>query len=129
DAVCLDGFSPGVVFTQSRSRGRSWSTPLRLDGSLRYSDKPTLVLSHAGTDLYVAFNSRYALYVAASHDGGAAWLPPVRATTRHLWYYSYGGTVAPDGSIWFAVDGEAGRDQTGAGHVGLVTSSDGGASW
>jgi hypothetical protein len=31
--------------------------------------------------------------------------------------------------MWFAVDGEAGTNQTGDGHVGLVTSSDGGATW
>jgi BNR repeat-like domain len=129
DAVCLDGFSPGVVFTQSRNRGRDWSAPVRLDGALRYSDKPTLAVSHSGSDVYVAFNARYALYVAASHDGGVSWLEPVRATTRHRWYYSYGGTVAPDGSVWFAADGETGRNQTGDGHIELVTSSDGGSSW
>jgi len=99
DAVCLDGFSPGVVFSQSRDRGRSWSLPVRLDGSLRYSDKPTLALSPSGREVYVAFNVRYALYVAASHDGGATWQAAVRATTRRFWYYSLGGTVAPDGSV------------------------------
>jgi len=129
DAVCLDGFRPGVVFSQSHDRGRSWSLPVRLDGSLRYSDKPTLALAPSGRDVYVAFNVRYALYVAASHDGGATWQAAVRATTRRLWYYSLGGTIAPDGSVWFAVDGEAGYDQTGDGHVELVTSADGGGSW
>ena len=34
-----------------------------------------------------------------------------------------------NGSIWFAVDGETGPDETRGGHVGLVTSSDGGATW
>lgn len=129
DAVCLNGFSPGVVFTQSRDHGRTWSTSVRLDGSLHYSDKPTLVVSASGQDVYVAFNARYALYVASSHDGGVTWNEPVKATSEHLWYYSYGGTTAPDGSAWFAIDGEAGRDETGDGHVELVTSSDGGATW
>jgi len=129
DAICLNGFSPGVVFTQSLDHGQTWSATVRLDGSLRYSDKPTLAVSPSGTDVYVAFNVRYALYVAASHDGGTTWSPPIRATSAHLWYYSYGGTVARDGSVWFAVDGEDGRDQTGNGYVGLVTSSDGGTTW
>jgi BNR repeat-like domain len=129
EAVCLDGWSPGVVFTQSHDRGRSWSAPVRLDGSFRYSDKPTLTLSPSGRDIYVAFNVRYALYVAATHDGGATWQAAVRATTRRLWYYSLSGTVAPDGSVWFAVDGESGHDETGAGHIALVSSSDGGGSW
>jgi hypothetical protein len=129
DAVCLNGFRPGVVFTQSRDRGRRWSASIRLDGALRYSDKPTLAVSANGSDVYVAFNARYALYVAASHDGGTTWQPPVRATSAHLWYYSYGGTVAPDGSVWFAVDGEAGRSQTRGGAIAVVSSHDGGVTW
>ncbi|MBV8344131.1 MAG: exo-alpha-sialidase, partial [Candidatus Eremiobacteraeota bacterium] len=129
DAVCLDGFRPGVVFTRSRDRGATWSAAVRLDDSLHYSDKPTLVISRDGKDVYVAYNVRYALYVTASHDYGVTWNAPVRATTEHYWYYPYGGTVAPNGSVWFAVDGEAGRNQTGAGHVELVTSRDGGAAW
>jgi hypothetical protein len=129
DAVCLNGFLPGVAFAQSHDHGATWSRSVRLDGSLRYSDKPTLVLAAGGRDIYVAYNKGYALYVTASHDGGATWRAPMKATTAHFWYYSYGGAAARDGSIWFAVDGEAGRNQTGAGHVQLVTSSDRGATW
>jgi hypothetical protein len=129
DVVCLDNFLPGVVFTQSSDRGKTWSAPLRLDRFQRYSDKPTLLVSPSGADVYVAYNDFYALYVAVSHDGGRSWNRPVRATTAHLWYYSYGGTIAPDGSVWFAVDGEAGKSQTGDGHIALVRSVDGGASW
>ncbi len=128
-AVCLDGFRPGVAFTRSRDHGRLWSTTVRLDGTLRYSDKPTLAVSPSGKDVYVSFNSFNALYVAMSHDYGESWTAPVKATTAREWYYSYGGAVAPNGSIWFAVDGETGPDETRSGHVGLVTSSDGGATW
>ena len=127
DAVCLDGFRPGVVFARSRDHGRTWAADIRLDKPLHYSDKPTLVVS--GNDVYVAFNSYNALYVASSHDGGTTWEPPVRATSEHRWYYSYSGTAAPDGSVWFAVDGETGRDETRDGHIELVTSADRGATW
>lgn len=130
DVVCLNGFArPGIVFAQSRDHGSTWSKAVRLDGSLNYGDKPTLVLAANGKDVYVSFSGGYALYVAVSHDYGASWAAPVRATKRHFWYYSLGGTAGPDGTAWFAVDGEAGRDQTGAGHVGLVRSSDGGHTW
>lgn len=129
DAICLDGFLPGVVFTQSLDHGQRWSKAVRLDRPLRYSDKPELVVSPSGKDVYVAFNSGFALYVASSHDGGATWQQPVKATSERLWYYAYAGTEAADGSIWFAVDGEAGHNQTGDGHVELVTSADGGVTW
>ena len=129
NAVCLDNYLPGVVFTQSHDRGKTWSAPVRLDGRRAYSDKPILLVSPSGSDVYVAFNDRFALDVAASHDGGATWQPAVRATTRALWYYPYGGTVAPNGTVWFAVDGERGKNQTGGGDLGLVRSNDGGASW
>ncbi len=129
DVVCLDNFLPGVVFTQSRDNGRTWSAPVRLDRFQRYSDKPTLLVSASGADVYVSYNDFFALYVAVSHDGGRSWNRPVLATRRHLWYYSLGGTIAPSGSVWFAVDGEAGKNQTGDGHIALVRSVDGGSSW
>ncbi len=129
DAVCLNGFLPGVAFAQSHDHGRTWSRAVRLDKPLGYSDKPTMTLSADGRDVYVAFNSYNALYVAASHDGGSSWQPAVKATHERLWYYSYTGATAPDGSVWFAVDGETGKNQTAGGRVELLTSADRGATW
>lgn len=129
DVICLNGFNPGVAFARSRDHGGRWSPTVRLDGSLHYSDKPTLAISESGKDVYVAFNHFNALYVAVSHDHGASWSPPVKATSKRRWYYSLSGTVAPNGVVWFAVDGETGKDETGDGYEELVTSSDGGATW
>jgi hypothetical protein len=129
DIICLNGFRPGVVFSHSSDHGENWSEAVRLDGSLKYSDKPTLAISAPGADIYVAYNVRYALYVTVSHNYGNSWSAPVKATAGRYWYYSYGGTVARNGTVWFAVDGEAGKNQTGAGHVELVTSSDRGSTW
>ncbi|GAC1655333.1 MAG: hypothetical protein NVS9B12_06380 [Vulcanimicrobiaceae bacterium] len=129
DAVCLDNFLPGVVFTRSLDHGQTFSEPVRLDGNLKYSDKPVLLVSRSGQDLYAAFNVRFALYVAASHDGGLTWSAPVKASTENYWYYPTGGAVSSDGSVWFAVDGEAGPNQTHQGRIELLKSSDGGASW
>ncbi len=129
DVVCLDGFRPGVVFARSHDHGASWSKAVRLDDKMQYSDKPTLAISPAGKDVYVAYNSYYALYVSVSHDYGVTWAAPVRATAHRRWYYSLSGTVGRDGAVWFAVDGETGRDETGDGHVSLVTSADKGVAW
>ena len=120
--VCLDGFRPGAVFARSRDHGASWSKAVRLDGKMHYSDKPTLAISPQGKDVYVSYNARYALYVSASHDYGATWSAPVRATAKRRWYYSLSGAVGRDGAVWFAVDGETGKNETGNGHVSLVTS-------
>jgi hypothetical protein len=128
-AACLDNFSPGVVFSRSRDHGATWRAPVRVDGSLHYSDKPQLVISPSGRDVYIAFNARFALYVASSHDYGATWGSAVKASVERLWYYPYGGAVAPDGSVWFAVDGEGGHGQTRAGHVEAINSGDGGTTW
>ncbi|MFY9709832.1 MAG: sialidase family protein [Candidatus Cybelea sp.] len=127
--VCLDGFRPGAVFARSRDHGASWSKAVRLDGKLKYSDKPTMAISPDGKNVYVAYNSYYSLRVSVSHDYGRTWAAPVRATTHHRWYYSLSGAVGRDGAVWFAVDGETGRDETGDGHVSLIRSADGGATW
>ena len=119
--------------SSSRSRaitGVRGAATVRLDATiLRYSDKPTLVLSPSGKDVYVAFNGGTRSYVASSHDGGATWQAPVKATSEHLWYYSYGGTAAPTVPFGLRLTARAGRDETGDGHVELVTSGDGGATW
>lgn len=129
DAVCLDNYRPGVVFTRSSDHGASFSAPVHVDGTLKYSDHPVLLVSPSGRDIYVAYNDYNAMYVSASHDSGATWSAPVKATTHAYWYYPTGGAIAPNGSVWFAVDGETGKNQTGDGHLGLVSSSDGGSTW
>ncbi len=129
DAVCLNGFLPGVAFARSHDHGRTWSRTIRLDRPRHYSDKGILAVSLSGKDVYVAFNSYNALFVATSHDGGGTWHAPLKATTENRWYYPYSAAVAPDGSVWFAVGGESGHDQTGNVHEELVTSADGGNTW
>ncbi|HEY1653918.1 MAG TPA: sialidase family protein [Candidatus Tumulicola sp.] len=129
DVACLDNYLPGVVFAQSHDHGTSWSAPIRLDGNHPYSDKPILLIGPSGSDVYVAFNAYDKLLVAASHDGGTTWAPPVKASSQLRWYYPSGGTVGRDGSVWFAVDGEGGKNETGAGQIALLRSTDGGATW
>ena len=110
--VFLQTFDPGSVLFKSTDHGTTWSGPFPMNGALTYNDKPILVISPSGQDVYVAFNVKLASYVAVSHDGGQTFVQ-VQTSNETLWWYTYGGTYAPDGSVYFAQAGEAGAKTTG----------------
>src|SRR2546426_1607211 len=83
-----------------------------MNGAIRYNDKPTLVISPSGQDVYVAFNVKLSSYVAVSHNAGQT-VAQVQTSNESLWWYTYGGTYAPDGSVYFAQAGEAGAKTNG----------------
>src|SRR2546425_9596832 len=85
-----------------------------MNGALTYNDKPILLISPSGQDVYVAFNVKLASYVAVSHDAGRTFAQ-VKTSNESLWWYTYGGTYAPDGSVYFAQAGEAGAKTNGKG--------------
>jgi hypothetical protein len=111
----MNTYDPGVVLFTSTDRGNSWSGPVTMNGSLTYMDKPILVISPTGHDVYVSFNGKHSSYVVASHDGGQTFLPPTKTDTDtlDLWWYSDGGTVAPDGTVFFSENGESGSASGG----------------
>ena len=55
----LDQFDPGVELFTSHDGGDSWSHPITMNGGLSYMDKPMLVISPSGQDVYVAFNGKF----------------------------------------------------------------------
>src|SRR2546426_573626 len=110
--VFLQTFDPGSVLFKSTDHGTSWSGPFTMNGALSYNDKPILVIAPSGQDVYVAFNVKLASYVAVSHDAGRTFAQ-VRTSNESLWWYTYGGTYAPDGSVYFAQVGEAGAKTNG----------------
>ncbi len=110
--VFLVSFDPGSVLFKSSDHGQTWAGPVRMNSGLGYNDKPILVISPSGKDVYVAFNAKLASYVAVSHDFGQTFTP-VRTSNESLWWYTYGGTYAPDGSVYFAQVGEAGAKTNG----------------
>ena len=114
-AVFLQTFDPGSVLFKSTDHGTTWSGPYTMNGALTYNDKPILVISPSGQDVYVAFNVKLSSYVAVSHDYGQTFA--LRQTSNEsLWWYTYGGTYrAADGSVFFAQAGEAGISSNGAG--------------
>jgi hypothetical protein len=124
----LDQFDPGVQLFTSTNGGDTWSAPVTMNGGLRYMDKPVLVISPSGRDVYVAFNDKFDNMVVASHDYGRSFLPPQKVNDDHLWWYADGGAYAPNGDIYFAQNGEQslsghGHDFDGPSEVALLRCS------
>src|SRR5437899_44049 len=78
-----------------------------MNGSLSYNDKPILAISPSGQDVYLAFNDKTDAYAVASHDYGATFSAPVKTNADDFEYLAYGGTVAPNGNVYFGETGEA----------------------
>ena len=110
----LDQYDPGVQLFTSHDGGDTWSPPITMNGELTYMDKPILVISPSGRDVYVAFNHKFDNMVVASHDYGQSFLPPQKVNEDHLWWYANSGAYAPNGNVYFALNGE--RSLSGHGH-------------
>src|SRR5215831_18722373 len=120
--VFLNTFDPGAVLFKSHDGGASWQGPITMNGPLKYMDKPVLVISPTGKDVYVAFNGKLNSYVVASHQFGnpGTFLPPQQINGEDdLWWYPDGGAIAPDGTVYFSENGESGQpgSPTNGGHV------------
>jgi len=136
-ASYLNKFNPGATLQKSFDHGRTWSAPVAVAAkSAKSNDKPWLAISPGGRDVYVAFNGGGSSgnkgtggtsYVASSHDYGATFGPAVRTSSGKLAWFVWSGTVAPDGSVYFAEDAE---DLTTKGaELAIVSSTDGGLTW
>jgi hypothetical protein len=126
-AAWLNDFVPGVVFSRSSDHGRTWTRPKAVMGKLEFSDKPILVISPSGRDVYIAFNASDS-YMVASHDRGDHFSAPVRTNDDDRYYFADAGYVAPNGVVTFS---EASYTQTSTGPVFIHTmrSTDGGRGW
>jgi hypothetical protein len=127
-AAWLNTFNPGTVLAKSFDRGRTWTTPVTTNGSLSYNDKPALAISPSGKDVYLAFDDKTDAYSVASHDYGASFFAPVKTNNDAYEHLAYGGTVAPNGNVYFAQTGEP-KSGVGAEPISLVSSTDGGRTW
>ena len=127
----LNGFS--TSFTKSTDHGRTWSAPVHVFGNVAWTDKPEIVTSASGKDVYVSWNGPQGgdLYVGQSHDYGATWTQQQLSDSKR-YYYAYDGRVLADGTVVFsesslqysgskAVEGEVWHH--------AVISRDGGATW
>jgi hypothetical protein len=114
--VFLNTFDPGAVLFKSHDGGASWQGPITMNGPLNYMDKPVLVISPSGKDVYVAFNGKLNAYVVASHRFGnpGTFLPPQQVNGEDdLWWYPDGGAIGLDGAVYFSENGETGSQLNG----------------
>jgi hypothetical protein len=92
-----NGFS--TSFTKSTDHGRTWSAPVHVFGNVSWTDKPEVVTSASGKDVYVSWNGPEGgdLYVGQSHDYGATWTQQ-KLSDYKRYYYAYDGRVLADGT-------------------------------
>src|SRR5581483_4648951 len=123
-----------TVFTKSTDHGATWSPPVSVIGSRKWSDKPILATSTDGQDVYVGFNGPIGgdAWIASSHDGGTTWTQTlVMRSERYT--FAYGGVVEPDGTVTFTdisftYSGPGGAAR-GPVQIHAFTSADGGQMW
>lgn len=128
--VWIDGYTPGVRFSKSTNGGNSWSTPLQLTprGAVPdWSDKPILLISPTGKDVYVGFNASNA-FVRSSHDYGATFAPAVKTNNDTRYWFHTAGAVAPNGDVYF-ITSDFAQDYLGDAYINVVKSTNGGTSW
>ena len=117
-----------IVVGKSTDFGATW-TVVTADHTNAGTDKP--ILAVRGPDVYVSYNHAQSAYVTFSHDGGATFTEvKINQNAKLGWSLGGGGTVTPNGSVYFAWDG---YEQNGGakGNVNLYISksTDGGQTW
>lgn len=127
-ASWLQNAKSDTVVARSNDLGETWSVVVA-DHTNAGTDKP--ILAVRGSDVYVGFNHAQKVWVSSSHDGGETFTSAnVNPNGKLGWSLAGGGTVTPDGAVYFSW---AGYEQNGGakGRVNLFVSksSDGGATW
>ena len=117
-----------IIVAKSTNYGVTWSF-VTADSTNSGTDKP--ILAVRGQDVHVVYNHSQTIWSANSHDGGQTFTEvKVNQNGKLGWSLAGGGTVTPNGDVFFAW---AGYESNGGarGKVNLFVSSsrDGGASW
>lgn len=118
-----------VVFMRSSDHGQTWHDrfDFRRAAGRSFTDKPWIVISRSGRDVYVAFNASDS-YIAASHDFGRTWSRPVKTNADHRYWFAEGGAVARGGAVYFAESAEH-QNAKGTIDLAVLSSVDGGRRW
>ena len=127
-AAWLQNNKSSIEVAKSTDFGTTWTYVLA-DSTNAGVDKD--IIAVRGQDVYVVYNHAQTVLAAASHDGGVTFTEVrVNQNAKLGWSLAGGGTVTPDGSVYFSW---AGYTQNGGakGPVNLYVSksSNGGKSW
>ncbi len=117
-----------IAVAKSTDFGATWAVAVA-DSTNAATDKPILAVREQ--DVYVGYNHAQKVWVASSHDGGATFTEvQVNPSGKLGWSLAGGGTVTPNGNVYFSW---AGYEQNGGakGKVNLYVSksSNGGGTW
>jgi hypothetical protein len=126
-AAWLQNNKSDIVVAKSSDFGATWSTIIA-ESSNAGMDKP--ILAVRGPNVYLAYNHTQHAWFSSSHDGAKTFSTTYIGTSHYGWSLAGGGTVTPNGNVYFSW---AGYSQNG-GAKGPVTlyvtaSADGGNTW
>jgi hypothetical protein len=117
-----------IIVAKSTDFGAHWN-PVTADSTNSGTDKP--ILAVRGQDVYVVYNHSQTIWSANSHDGGLTFTEvKVNQNGKLGWSLAGGGTVTPNGDVFFAWAGYEGSGGAKS-KVNLYVSksSDKGATW
>jgi len=117
-----------IIVAKSTNFGVTWSF-VTADTTNAGTDKP--ILAVRGQDVYVVYTHAQTTYAAYSHNGGASFKEATVSKGGKLgWALAGGGTVTPNGNVFFAWAGyERNGGATGNVNLYVSKSTDGGDSW
>lgn len=127
-ASWLQNRKSDIVVAKSTDFGAHW-TFVTASSSNASQDKP--ILAVRGPDVYVVYNHSQTIWASFSHDSGATFTSvKVNQNAKLGWSLAGGGTVTPNGTVYFSWDGYEGSGGA-KGNVNLYVSksTDGGATW
>jgi hypothetical protein len=127
-ASWLQNSKSDIAVAKSTDFGATWSV-VTADHTNAGTDKP--ILAVRGPDVYVAYNHAQKVWISSSHDGGATFTSVnVNKTGQLGWSLAGGGTVTPNGHVFFGWAGYSRNGgATGPVYLYLSQSTDGGATW
>lgn len=117
-----------IIVAKSTDYGVTW-TYVTADSTNSGTDKP--ILAVRGQDVYVVYNHSQTIWSANSHDGGQTFTEvKVNQNGKLGWSLAGGGTVTPNGNVFFAWAGYEGSGGAKANvNLYISKSTDGGATW